>query len=358
LAIPTAEEQIHFVDQLQRLLNEGSFTATLKFALLMALADLAVERGDDSGGSLSLTTRDLAPKFIEYYWRQTRPYHSGKSDVCGDVLSQNNDKQLKVLRELIDYMGDFESLTALRSDSRAWSKLSTAIADNIRAMPLWKLQTVGSEKLGFLYPNDGAGSGFELSSTAVYSLRRFYPWVVDMVQAAWTRRIQSYKANAAILGTVLDLREFLFGSDRSALAKYQPLLWEVQEGRCFYCKRPLPRLRGQVDHFIPWSRYPIDLGHNFVLADDRCNGYKSDRLAASEHLTRWVDRNRMDSSKLTDRFDQSNLYHDLDSTGKIAVWAYGQAAVVGAQTWVNGADGLQPLEDGWRSLLIGESIGQ
>jgi hypothetical protein len=87
LAIPTADEQIHFIDQLQRLLNEGSFTATLKFALLMALADLAVERGDDSGNSLALTTRDLAPKFIEYYWRQTRPYHSSKRDVRGAVLS-------------------------------------------------------------------------------------------------------------------------------------------------------------------------------------------------------------------------------------------------------------------------------
>jgi hypothetical protein len=35
-----------------------------------------------------------------------------------------------------------------------------------------------------------------------------------------------------------------------------------------------------VDHFIPWSRYPADLGHNFVLAHDRCINAKSDYLAA------------------------------------------------------------------------------
>lgn len=36
-------------DQYQRLLAEGLFTATYKYALLAALADLSVESGDDSG---------------------------------------------------------------------------------------------------------------------------------------------------------------------------------------------------------------------------------------------------------------------------------------------------------------------
>jgi 5-methylcytosine-specific restriction endonuclease McrA len=40
-------------------------------------------------------------------------------------------------------------------------------------------------------------------------------------------------------------------------------------------------LRGEIahiDHFIPWSRFPVDLGNNFVLALATCNGKKSDRL--------------------------------------------------------------------------------
>ena len=48
---PPPEQQIAFLTNLQRLLSEGSFVATYKYALLMALADIAVERGaeDDSG---------------------------------------------------------------------------------------------------------------------------------------------------------------------------------------------------------------------------------------------------------------------------------------------------------------------
>lgn len=54
---------------MQRLLAEGLFTATYKYALLAALADLSVELGDDSGGPLPPSTFAIAEKFVEYYWR-------------------------------------------------------------------------------------------------------------------------------------------------------------------------------------------------------------------------------------------------------------------------------------------------
>jgi 5-methylcytosine-specific restriction endonuclease McrA len=45
-------------------------------------------------------------------------------------------------------------------------------------------------------------------------------------------------------------------------------------------------LRPHVDHFIPWSRYPNDAIENLVVAHERCNGRKSDFLAASDHVAR------------------------------------------------------------------------
>ena len=53
---PTAEEQLRFLTNLQRLLAEGQFVATYKYALLLALADIAVESGDYSGDSLKIHT--------------------------------------------------------------------------------------------------------------------------------------------------------------------------------------------------------------------------------------------------------------------------------------------------------------
>ncbi len=47
---PSPTEQLKFLQKIQRLINEGGFVATYKFALLYAIADIAVEDGDDGYG--------------------------------------------------------------------------------------------------------------------------------------------------------------------------------------------------------------------------------------------------------------------------------------------------------------------
>lgn len=54
---PAPAEQIRFLRNVQRLLAEGLFTATYKYALLAALADRSVELGDDSGSPFCLRSR-------------------------------------------------------------------------------------------------------------------------------------------------------------------------------------------------------------------------------------------------------------------------------------------------------------
>ena len=94
-----------------------------------------------------------------------------------------------------------------------------------------------------------------------------------------------------ILGETADLNEFLFGSERASLAAVRPVLMDIQRGACFYGRSSLKPANTDVDHFIAWARYPVDLGHNFVLADRACNGKKRDRLPAIVHLAAWMKRN-------------------------------------------------------------------
>ena len=49
-------------------------------------------------------------------------------------------------------------------------------------------------------------------------------------------------------------------------------------------------MQGEVDHFVPWSRYPNDGLDNLVVADKVCNSFKSNSLPAAWHLTRWAGR--------------------------------------------------------------------
>lgn len=67
-APPTAEDQLQFLNNIQRLLDEGQFTSTYKFALLMALADLAVEQGNDVGGALTRLILGIMPCCISSFW--------------------------------------------------------------------------------------------------------------------------------------------------------------------------------------------------------------------------------------------------------------------------------------------------
>ena len=75
VSIPTPQQQLKFLKQIQQILHSGSFSSTYKFALLMSLSRLAIEQGQDTGESLTLDYLDIAEKFIDLYWKQTLPFH-------------------------------------------------------------------------------------------------------------------------------------------------------------------------------------------------------------------------------------------------------------------------------------------
>ena len=346
---PAAEEQLAFLRSLQRLLDEGSFVSSYKFALLHAIADLCLLKGDDSGAELELSTSEIAEQFIRLYWPQTAPFVAAGH---GQVLSQNTGRQAAVVRELAGRYDVCQgSLAELERSRSEWGDLRRMVERTVKKMPLWKLQTVGSERLEFLYENVDVGRVVRLEPGVAYCFRAFYPMIVDMIEGAWSHFVQ--RRNPKLLGQVVDLRSFLFGSRRSSLATYRPLLMHLQQGRCFYCGRGINR-GGDVDHFIPWRRYALDLGHNFVLAHQGCNSSKSDLLAAEEHLERWTERSLIYRDELEEGFDQRKVLHDWPATRQIASWAYGQVHKAEGQVWVEARE-LRPLSDDWRRILNAES---
>jgi len=64
-----------FAEKLLTLLDEGRFTATYKYAVMLALMDLCLERSTRDGfAPSSVTTRQLAEKVLELYWPHSVPY--------------------------------------------------------------------------------------------------------------------------------------------------------------------------------------------------------------------------------------------------------------------------------------------
>ncbi len=341
--IPSAEQQLLFLQKIQLILDEGSFTSTYKYALLLSLADLSIEQGDEQGSALILSISQLAEKFIRYYWLQARPY-PGQAEP--GILKQNTGQQAAIINHIISNQKSHNQLSQVLRNNSLISNIATIVRD----MPVWRLQRLPGGIDDFLYEQTEKGNDITLRPGVAYCFRVFHSQITNMVQGAWVRWIRSLRQNQTILGQHADLHEFLFGSERASLAVYTPLLKDIQQNTCFYCARVLGN-SSEVDHFIPWSRYPADLGHNFVLAHRACNNDKRDLLASVDHLQHWVDRNKQHAMVLTNYFDEHQIPYDLTTSLAITRWAYSHVEAMGGDVWLATKGKTQRLDYRWRACL-------
>jgi len=352
----SAATDLEFLRKIQRLLSEGEFVATYKFALLQALADLSVEHHALSPGlddGLKLAIGEIAEKFIEYYWRQAVPY-APNLDRSG-ILKQNTGRQAAVINAIADMREQYTgSIYLARRDVLKWRRLVRSVITLIKTMPLWKLQVIGRGVDDFIYRQGQLEDGcIQLRPGVHAAFRSFHGLITNLIRGGWLTQVRRIASNRKLLGERGDLAEFLFGSERRNLDGYRVVMRDYQLARCFYCGKPV-RGEGNADHFIPWSRYPVDLGHNFVFSHASCNNDKSDLLAHPEHLARWWEDNLdgVRALELEDAFDTSGLVHDARRSRFVAVWAYEQGEKSNAHTWVRKGD-YRLLDGSWRNAMGG-----
>ncbi len=105
--------------------------------------------------------------------------------------------------------------------------------------------------------------------------------------------------------------------DRLALEPVRPGLFALQQGACFYCSGKLAK-DSQIDHFIPWARYPDNGIENLVLAHAKCNNSKRDFFAAETHLGHWRARNETYALALEDVAGQGHWERHAEQTLGVA----------------------------------------
>lgn len=350
---PPPEEQIRFIANIERILSEGSFVATYKYALLVALVELAIERGDDSNRELELPIRDIAEKFAELYWRQAAPYEADGSSGEAFVLHQNTGKQAAAVTRLANFRANLKSNRSTLAEARRtaeWEQLVGGMQTLLKAMPLWRLQQAGHETIPFLYERRPRNNHIKLLPGVACHLRERAPLIRRLAQTEWLRFVLSLPQNEPMLGGAVGLSEFLFGSSRAALSlKVREPLRELQHGRCFYCQRRMPA-NAAVDHFIPWSRYPRDMAHNLVLAHDTCNSRKSDLLGGEDFLRCWTQFVSEHDADLRALGTEVGLMVDRATSLAVAEWSYAHAERVQAEVWLGGSE-YGHLSAKWRKVL-------
>jgi hypothetical protein len=297
-------ELIAFGEELLGLLDRGSFVATYKYAVLIALMDLCIEGTDRHGfAPTAVTTRQLAEKVTELYWPHTKAFR-------GRTLRQNTGHQARILSDVGRFRSSLPdpSITldrARRESPRRFERLIRAVEWTLILMPLPRLQVVGGRTERLIY-EIGWGTDVDRERSVVGAYQetgsgfdnqiRFLPSVGDhLVRLNGLLRPLIHRAWAAMVAQLNGLDEsclerFLFGEDRTSLAALRPVLSDLQDRTCFYCERKLTE-RSEVDHFIPWARHPDNGIENLVVADQECNASKRDFLAAGEHVRKWRSRN-------------------------------------------------------------------
>jgi 5-methylcytosine-specific restriction endonuclease McrA len=348
-AKPTPGQQLEFLMRIQRLFDEGDFVSTYKYALISSLTELVVEKGDDSGAPLPLPMREIAAKFAELYWPQTAPYISRQPDTHQDVLGQNLGKQAAIVNHLLVLrQGGARTIVEARKHPN-WSKQINKIAAVVRQMPVKYLQNMGGDLVFFLFDIPAAREPLLLKPGVMYCLRRFQGFIQQLVRAGWITHVRGNRRNLNIIGETDDLETFMFHANRRRLKEVGVFLREYDGAVCFYCGKHL-RDNGEVDHFIPWSHYPRDTGHNFVLAHKNCNGKKRDTLAARSHLENWIERNSCAGNDFNEHMEALGFLVDWSSTSMVARWAYRQRIDVNSRAWVFG-NTYEPVNQSYIDLL-------
>ena len=273
---------------------------TYKYALLLALLDASLDGTDAAGDPPDRVEVDrLAEHVLTMYWPHSDPYPG-----TGDVLRQSGTGQAEVLTQIRRFRQADPSARSTLPAARyapGYDRLVRTTAWKLAEMPLPRLQRVGNVADPFLYSigwdeaitrRSFDGPGFDravyLRPTVARELVRLAPLVRPLVERLWAARITVY--NRLPEGR---LDEFLFRRARLDAVRLRLALFELQDGRCFYTDRPLRPADADVDHFIPWSRSPINAVENLVVTDRRVNNNKRDHLAAADHVGRWRVRNRV-----------------------------------------------------------------
>lgn len=296
----TSDDTIAFAEKVLALLAQGAFTATYKYAVLIGLIDLSLEGYTAAGAPPSMvTTAQLAEVVTRLYWPQVAPF----DDVPGGLLRQSTGNAARIVslvaeaRARLGGGGGLSAARAQRTSPPEYRALVREIEWKLVEMPLPRLQEFGGRQDRFIYEIEWGKDvkRREFNDPArFHNAIRFQPGVSShLVRLDGLLRPLLYRDWATQVARInrlptARLTDHLFGVDRMALRPVLPGLRELQRDRCFYCHERLSD--PEVDHFLPWSRVSLDTIENLVVAHERCNGRKTDHLAAATHVEAWRAR--------------------------------------------------------------------
>ncbi len=292
-----------------------------------------MEQGNDTDDTLEVDLDDVARQFLSLYWNMARPYPR-----LNEILRQTTNGNIPsaMITSLASAVTTSPSgYRRLRAHRAGRDALITQTRRTLAKDVLYRLQALRistsdadrGERFLYDHPQDPAGCArlpsLTLKPGVAACLRRLRGVIIALVQARWAVFVREQNER---LGIDRQLESFLFGVERTAVTGYAARFFELQNGRCFYSGDKLAQpSSGEVDHFIPWARYPFDSPFNLVLATRKINNQLRDSLKPDSWRKRWLDRNDVSFGTLTSTKTGGffAIPADRETVRLIAAWVYG-----------------------------------
>lgn len=307
--------------QVEMILKHGDKSSTYKFALLKGLIDYIIEHPteESKNGFHHIPVIHLAKAFLRYYW-----------PLWKENIPQTNNNRIRMIKFFEEFEEDFrglnegyqlnspqsvlnivERLQTARDLPTVYAKLIQDIRTKMVDQPLRKVRKVrgGMAQLFTVYHKD-----FSLINTdddkvfdrgrrniVTYSSQvddwlelekeeplhvliphRVYEelselrfWVDSIITKHWAEQCQDYVEESRFkFGAFFSILDQGYGG-RIDLSPYKDLYQDMGVND-FYTGESIDEI--EIDHFLPWSRLPVNKFWNLVPTNKKINQEKSDKL--------------------------------------------------------------------------------
>ena len=280
------------IDQIVGVLNNDAKTATYKFALFRALADLAVKstaavtwRKDDCVG---LPIRYVADKWLAYYWpivsaKEFIPQLNGEGRVGSKFIKFR--QSLSLLASQYAQSGGYAGFKIERNkgllSTERQQQLQLVMSEIIYAIHSGPVKySGGTLTTGPVFRYEASSKQIVMPKSLWLELSHLGYWVGQAVILQWaekTAKLSGSQSIASIIGLLLEQ------PDERTTADARRFFNALPAKECVWTGRSL-RQTFDVDHLIPFDLWHNNDVWNLLPASTSANSSKSNKLPSSKLL--------------------------------------------------------------------------
>jgi len=280
------------IDQIEGVLNHDKKSATYKFALFRALAEIATQSPASvqwlSNQTVGLPVQYVAEKWLQYYWPLVEsttfiPQMNGENPTSGKQITFR--KRLSLLVTLYSTCGGYSAFKIGRNKGllpgdTQWL-LSGVMTDITKAIVQGPVEfSGGALKTGYVFGYEARTRQILIPSDLWIEFSHLGYWIGQAVILQWAEKASRLGEDIEVADVV---RLLLDREDERSTIEARQFFGNLPELECVWTGVRLHE-KWDVDHVIPFDLWHNNDVWNLLPASKTANSRKSNKLPSTELL--------------------------------------------------------------------------